>query len=491
MEHAEYGGEAKDMNTISFSLQYKSENQWTTAKNITNNSAAVTDVILDQPVTAQEWRLDINNSGSSAWGAIRIYEWQMFDSAEQEASEPILMKFASAVNNPGAADTFTLRNVPSDTTIRLYLKDGESYRQIAEQSGNGTVSFTGLDFGSGAGRVYYTTTTGNYAESIKLSTPFDAEEGAVYQVIIFSTENGTVAADVMSGKTGDIIILTATPAEYYELAYFTVNGEKIDGNSFSMPENDVTVSAVFKKVVFTTTIETSENGNVKASSMTAKAGETVTLTAVPNEGYELSHFTLDGEIVESSFSMPERDIIVSAVFQQVTQEFEENLALLAEVIGYNKSYKHFKETGPVKLFDGDKAVKWTASGGNGWVVFDIGNAADIKTMKVFHAGSAGEDSKLNTVSYELYVLNENLITEEAFAKLNAPEQSRLCAIPRYWTKVFVKTDNTNDITVDKIELDHARRYFKFNARKTNSLGYSYSVNIYELELYANNTKTAF
>ena len=89
------------------------------------------------------------------------------------------------------------------------------------------------------------------------------------------------------------------------------------------------------------------------------------------------------------------------------------------------------------------------------------------------------------------MLNENLITEEAFAKLSASEQSRLCAIPRYWTKVFVKTDNTNDITVDKIELDHARRYFKFNARKTNSLGYSYSVNIYELELYANNTKTAF
>lgn len=491
VEHAEYGGEAQNMNTISFELQYKSGNGWKTAKSITNNSAAVTDVTLDQPVTAQEWRLYINNSGSSAWGAIRIYEWQMFESAEQEASEPVLMKFASAVNNPGAADTFTLRNVPAGTTIKLYLKDSESYRQIAEQSGSGTVSFTGLDFGSGAGRVYYTTTTGNYAESIKLSAPFDAEEGAVYQVIISSTENGTVAADVMSGKAGDIINLTATPAEYYELAYFTVNGEKIDGNSFSMPENDVTVSAVFKKVVFTIAIEASENGNVKASSMTAKAGETVTLTAVPNEGYELSHFTLDGEIVESSFSMPERDVIVSAVFQQVTQELEENLALNAEVIGYNKSYKHFKETGPVKLFDGDKTAKWTASGGNGWVVFDIGNAADIKTMKVFHAGSAGEDSKLNTVSYELYVLNENLITEEAFAKLSASEQSRLCAIPRYWTKVLVKTDNTNDITVDQIELDHARRYFKFNARKTNSLGHSYSVNIYELELYANNTEMAF
>ena len=415
VEHAEYGGEAQNMNTISFELQYKSGNRWITAKSITNNTAAVTDVLLDQPVTAQEWRLNISNSGSSAWGAIRIYEWQMFESAAREASEPVLMKFASAVNHSGAADTFVLRNVPENTTVKLYLKDGGSYRQIAARSGSGTVNFTDLDFGSSAGRVYYTTTTGENSESIKLSAPFEAEEGAVYQVKVSETENGTVTASALSGKAGDRITLTATPAEGYELAYFTVNGEKIDGSSFSMTERDVTVSAVFRRIA---------------------------------------------------------------------QEAGENLALNAKVLSYNKYYTNFKETGPVKLFDGDRAVKWTASGGNGWVVFDIGNAADIQTMKIFHAGSAGEDSRRNTVSYELYVLNENLITEENFAKLRAPEQSRLCAIPRYWTKVLVKTDNTEDITVDKIALDHARRYFKFNARKTNSLGHSYSVNIYELELYA-------
>ncbi len=59
------GGEAANMNTISFQLQYKSGGSWITAKSITNNSSSVTDVPLDQPVTAQEWRLYINNSGSS------------------------------------------------------------------------------------------------------------------------------------------------------------------------------------------------------------------------------------------------------------------------------------------------------------------------------------------------------------------------------------------------------------------------------------------
>lgn len=416
------GGEAQNMNTISFSLQYKSGNSWKTAKSITNNSAAVTDVILDQPVTAQEWRLLINNSGSSAWGAIRIYEWQMFESAAQEATEPVLMKFASAVNNPGATDTFTLRNVPASTTVKLYLKDGESYRQIAEKSDSGTVNFADLDFGSKAGRVFYSTTTDNYAESIKLSTPYDAEEVSIFSITVVQPENGTVTASSSSAEAGATVTLTATPKDSYELEYFTLDGSQIEGNSFVMPEEDVTVSAIFRPI---------------------------------------------------------------------QQEDRVNLAENAEILSYNRYYSNIKETGPAKLFDGDRKSKWTVSGANCWVVFDISEAADIDTMKVFHAGSAGEDWKLNTASYDLYILNEQLIKEDVFAALSASEQARICSIARYWTKILAKTDNSADVTEDSIALDHARRYFKFNARKTNSLGRSYSVNIYELEMYASSNEPAF
>lgn len=95
IEHAEYGGEAKDMNTIAFSVQYKSGNNWVTVYSTTNNSSAVTDELIT-PVTAQEWRLYISNSGSSPWGAIRIYEWQMFETTERNRTDIVLMKFASA-----------------------------------------------------------------------------------------------------------------------------------------------------------------------------------------------------------------------------------------------------------------------------------------------------------------------------------------------------------------------------------------------------------
>lgn len=49
------------MNTVDFALlEYKNASgRWVQVKRIQRNTAAVTDVLLDEPVTAQEWRLRI------------------------------------------------------------------------------------------------------------------------------------------------------------------------------------------------------------------------------------------------------------------------------------------------------------------------------------------------------------------------------------------------------------------------------------------------
>jgi len=176
VEHAEYGGESNDMNTIDFALEYKDKNSntWVQVKRIQNNHDAVTDVLLDTPVTAQEWRLYVYNDGSSPWGGIRIYEWQMFETAQFPQTAVVPMHFAAAVNGVGAADTFTLDKVPTGQTVKVYDAEGN---QLGEAVSAGeTVTLTGLDFGTAeAGRVYYTTTSNSAAESAKLSAPFEAE----------------------------------------------------------------------------------------------------------------------------------------------------------------------------------------------------------------------------------------------------------------------------------------------------------------------------
>ena len=562
IEHAEYGGEAQDMNTIAFSVQYKSGNNWVTVYSTNNNSSAVTDELIT-PVTAQEWRLYISNSGSSAWGAIRIYEWQMFETTERNRTDIVLMKFASAKNNKGASDTFSLTHAPTGSTVRLYLRDANgNYTQIAsKEAQSSTVSFTGLDYGSDAGRVFYTVQEGKQEESIKLSTAFDAEPGAVkYSINVVQPANGSVAASATSATAGTTVKLTASPAEGYTLDYFTLDGERINGDTFTMPARNVEVSAVFTANAYSitvvqptggtvsasatsatagTTIELAAtpaegytldyftldgaringntfimparnvevsavftanaysitvvqpaNGTVSASKLSAFFGEAVELTAVPDEGYELSHYVVNGAANNGgTFTMPARDVIVTAVFTKVAEP-SVNLALNATVYYSNKKYPDYAKNGPQHAFDGKmsdpEADKWHASGINGWVAFDIHTPVANPILKIYHAGFAGEGSDLNTSSWDVYILNERYLTEEAYFNMDRSTQNRVCQIAWFWKRIHVTTGNTADISIDHIDMPEARRLFKINMRKTNQTGYPYHLNVYEIEMYAGN-----
>ena len=632
IEHAQYGGEAQNMNTIAFSVQYKSGNNWVTVYSTNSNSSAVTDELIT-PVTAQEWRLYISNSGSSAWGAIRIYEWQMFETTERNRTDIVLMKFASAKNNKGASDTFSLTHAPTGSTVRLYLRDANgNYTQIAsKEAQSSTVSFTGLDYGSDAGRVFYTVQEGKQEESIKLSTAFDAEPGAVkysinvvqpangsvsasatsatagttielaatpsegytldyftldgeringdtfimparnvevsavftanaYSITVVQPTGGTVSASATSATAGTTVKLTANPAEGYTLDYFTLDGARINGDTFIMPARNVEVSAVFTANAYSITVVQPTNGTVSASATFATAGTTIELTATPAEGYTLDYFTLDGaringdtfimparnvevsavftanaysitvvqptggtvsasklsaffgEAVEltavpdegyelshyvvngaanngGTFTMPARDVIVTAVFTKVAEP-SVNLALNATVYYSNKKYPDYAKNGPQHAFDGKmsdpEADKWHASGINGWVAFDIHTPVANPILKIYHAGFAGEGSDLNTSSWDVYILNERYLTEEAYFNMDRSTQNRVCQIAWFWKRIHVTTGNTADISIDHIDMPEARRLFKINMRKTNQTGYPYHLNVYEIEMYAGN-----
>ena len=492
IEHAQYGGEAQNMNTIAFSVQYKSGNNWVTVYSTNNNSSAVTDELIT-PVTAQEWRLYISNSGSSAWGAIRIYEWQMFETTERNRTDIVLMKFASAKNNKGASDTFSLTHAPTGSTVRLYLRDANgNYTQIAsKEAQSSTVSFTGLDYGSDAGRVFYTVQEGKQEESIKLSTAFDAEPGAVkYSINVVQPANGSVAASATSATAGTTVKLTATPAEGYTLDYFTLDGARINGDTFIMPARNVEVSAVFTANAYSITVVQPTGGTVSASKLSAFFGEAVELTAVPDEGYELSHYVVNGAANNGgTFTMPARDVIVTAVFTKVAEP-SVNLALNATIYYSNKKYPDYAKNGPQHAFDGKmsdpEADKWHASGINGWVAFDIHTPVANPILKIYHAGFAGEDSNLNTSSWDVYILNERYLTEEAYFNMDRSTQNRVCQIAWFWKRIHVTTGNTADISIDHIDMPEARRLFKINMRKTNQTGYPYHLNVYEIEMYAGN-----
>ena len=262
VEHAQYGGEDVLMNTVDFALEYKNASGWwVEAKRIQHNTAAVTDVLLDEPVTAQEWKLRIYDDGTSPWGGIRIYEWQMFETAEFPQTEPVSIQFAAAENGTGANDTFTLKNVPAGQTVTVYTKSGSEYNKIGEAvAESGTVTITGLNFGTQeAGRIYYTTTATGSAESIKLSASFEAENAAKSEAARDVTAKAYSQPGSLSSSNGGDIYIS-----------LTVNGLS-EGDVVYVYEND--------------------SGEYTKASLPVAAGETSVIIRgirVPRAGSELT-----------------------------------------------------------------------------------------------------------------------------------------------------------------------------------------------------------
>ena len=87
-----------------------------------------------------------------------------------------------------------------------------------------------------------------YGDTIDRSNFVDFEEkwNLVTEAPVHTITVEGGVANVTSAVSGTSVELTAQPPEGKELDYWTVNGEKIEGNSFTMPGEDVIAEAVFK-----------------------------------------------------------------------------------------------------------------------------------------------------------------------------------------------------------------------------------------------------
>ena len=208
-------------------------------------------------------------------------------------------------------------------TLTITPNEGYEFDQLRVLDGETQVDVT-------------TTTDGKYtfvmpAGNVEISATYKAID---YTITIEPAENGTVTADKQTANMGETVTLTVTPDKGYELDEIHVmNGTTqvavtitTEGKyTFVMPAGNVEISATFKMVDYTVTIQPAENGTITADKTTANMGETVTLTITPNEGYELDEIhvmngttqvavtiTTEGKY---TFVMPAGNVEISATFK--------------------------------------------------------------------------------------------------------------------------------------------------------------------------------
>jgi hypothetical protein len=134
-------------------------------------------------------------------------------------------------------------------------------------------------------------TTGEHydaAANTWCSRPLATFSSASGAVTVGAVENGTVTVDKSVAKAGETVTVTATPASGYKLKEILVNGTAIQGNTFTMPAANVTVSATFTAgtpAKYAVTVNAAANGTVTASKTAdILAGTKVALTIAAKNG---------------------------------------------------------------------------------------------------------------------------------------------------------------------------------------------------------------
>lgn len=156
------------------------------------------------------------------------------------------------------------------------------------------------------------------AENVTITAEF---EKFAFRVTVIKPANEIVLAPPQSVRAGAPVTLDVRPDAGYRLktGSLKVNGAAISGTTFTMPTQDVTVTAEFEQYLFQITVVKSDHGKVISSVPNAEAVTLVTLTVTPDTGYrlvpgslKLNGVTIDGGLI---FAMPAQDVTITAEFE--------------------------------------------------------------------------------------------------------------------------------------------------------------------------------
>ena len=159
---------------------------------------------------------------------------------------------AQAAAQPGDIVT-DLSTVTSNTMYEVTFKYTDADSEVVSVRSGATITLpaptrNGYTFGGWR----YGNTVYKAGETVKVTSDmtFTAIWNAInipdtYDIDLIVGEGGEAKTNFSNASAGTTITVTVTPDDGYELDYITVDGERISGTTFKMPDHDVTVRVYF------------------------------------------------------------------------------------------------------------------------------------------------------------------------------------------------------------------------------------------------------
>ena len=201
-----------------------------------------------------------------------------------------------------------------------------------------------------------------------------------FSVSVNDSENGSVSVMPEVAQAGETVTITTTPAEDYKVSAVTVtdaNDQSIEVTAgengtytFTQPAADVTVNVTFAKessggstggttggvAHYTPDVAHNDGGTVSVTPRAPKAGDQVTVTMTPDEGYEVADVTVtdrNGEAVATtanadgtvSFEQPRGKVTITVTFAEKTAAWDNPYSDVSEEDWFFEPVRFVQENG--------------------------------------------------------------------------------------------------------------------------------------------------
>jgi len=143
-----------------------------------------------------------------------------------------------------------------------------------------------------------------------------------YTITVTPSDHGTIVADRTHANVEDIINVTVTPDEGYQLVDGSLmfNSSLMNGTSFWMPGEDVVITGEFEQIQYNVDVAPLTHGTIEADKTTAAFEDTVSLIITPEAGYRLAAGSLvynTTPFTGTEFTMPSEDVLINATFELI------------------------------------------------------------------------------------------------------------------------------------------------------------------------------